>query len=184
MDKEVLISKIVELELAMFLAVNAEGNPSCRESPDGFRTHRNAQFSAWSEACLLSYLSDLENAAAEGRNLMTYKYARMDDLIPSENESGYIEKILNMQIKWQSEVIKEYPGLMKRARGLRDEDDSVLDVSFERYLRAELESYSAGTLELLWKDAGRYRRDGINMSEIIYLSLVKNIGFNSLDSFK
>ena len=184
MYKEDLINRIVDAEFVMFENVPALGNPSCRESPENFRMHRSAQFSAWSEETLSSYLDDIQTAAAAGRNLMTYKYARMDELIPCENSSPLVERITGMQMEWQRQIISEYPKLMQNARGLTDADDSVLDVSFERYLRAELESYSEKTLELLWKDIKEYRNKGINMSQEIYLSLVKMTGLDSLDSFK
>ncbi len=184
MDRQELVEKILEMELEMFMTVPAIGNPSCRESPDNFRTHRSAQFSAWSKPVLVSYLEDLKAAKASGRNLMTYKYARMDEIIPSENDSPLIDDITAAQKEWQLFMIRNYPGLMKNARGLTDNDDSMLDVSFERYLRAELESYSPETLELLMKDVSDYLEKGVNMSELIYLYLVKSMGFDSLESFK
>lgn len=179
-----IINEIVECELIMFLSVPAEGDPACRESPDNFRMHRSAQFSSWSEDTLSSYLKDLETAEIKGRNLMTYKYARMDELIPSENNNPLIESIISAQISWQKQIIEEYPKLMQNGRGLTDDDDSVLEVSFERYLRAELESYSERTLELLSADVNVYIKDGVNMSERIYLNLVRNYGLETLDNFK
>ena len=184
MNKEGLINAIVEIELRMFLAVPAAGNPSCRDAPDSFRIHRSAQFSAWSEATLESYLDDLQNAEKDGRNLLTYKYARMDELIPSENKSEYIELIAAQQMTWQRLAAAEYPKLMQNARGITDSDASVLDVSFERYLKAELESYSVRTLELLFKDVENCRSHKTNMSEKIYESLVKSFGYDSLDIFR
>ena len=184
MNAKDLVNEIIECELIMFLSVPAEGNPACRESPDNFRIHRSAQFSAWSEETLLSYLADLKAAETRGRNLMTYKYARMEEMIASENNSPYINNIVSAQTNWQNQVIEEYPKLMKNGRGLRDDDASVLDVSFERYLRAELESYSEKTLELLSADIDAYLDDGVNMSEQIYLNLLSNYGISSLESFK
>ena len=73
---------------------------------------------------------------------------------------------------------------MKNARGLTDDDESQLSVSFERYLIDELESYSEQTLKLLWADVTACNARDINMSEQIYLNLVKQMGFESLDSFK
>ena len=143
-----------------------------------------AQFSVWSEAALNSYLDDLETAESSGRNLMTYKYARMDELIVAENNSPYIEKIVAAQLEWQRQIISDYPKLMQNARGLTDADESVMDVSFERYLRAELESYSERTLQLLMNDVENYRNDGVNMSGLVYLNLVKGMGFDSLENFR
>ena len=184
MEKNKLIDSIVDIELEMFLNVPTSDDPECRETPGAFRTHRAAQFSAWSERTLQSYLEDLKFADETGRNLLTYKYARMDDLIPSENTSHFVDEIAEIEIEWQKEFIAEYPKLMANARGLTDSDKSSLDVSFERYLKAELESYSQKTLSLLKDDVMSYKKEGINMSEKIYEELVKNYGFNSLEKFK
>ena len=57
-----VIEKIIELELEMFLTVPTDGRYSCQEDPEGFRLHRRAQFSIWSEDTLQSYLDDLDRA--------------------------------------------------------------------------------------------------------------------------
>jgi hypothetical protein len=179
-----IIEEILDLELEMFLAVPAEGNPTCREAPDSFRIHRGAQFSVWSEDTLKSYLSDLKGARAGGRNLMTYKYARMDELIPSENESPLVDKITLQQVAWQLEVVSRYPGLKANARSVADDGSSWLSVSFKRYLTAELESYSAQTLLLLSRDVEKFKVEGVNMSEKIYENLASAAGYKLTDILK
>ncbi|MFY9398109.1 MAG: DUF4125 family protein [Desulfomonilia bacterium] len=77
-----LIQLIIELELAMFRKVNARGNAPCQEMPETFRAMRWMAHSVLSEGTLSSYLDDLKTAAEAGRNLMTEKYARMDNFIP------------------------------------------------------------------------------------------------------
>lgn len=183
MERNLLVENIVDEEYRMFMTVKTDEEPSCREDSDGFRLNRKAQFSAWSEATLESYLSDLNKAKTSGRNLMTYKYARMDELIPSENNSVLIKKIAEAQMIWQKEIFIKYPKLMKNARGLKDGDESDLDVSFERYLKAELESYSENTLELLYKDVQSFINEDRNMTEIVYENLVSAYGYDSLENF-
>jgi hypothetical protein len=115
-QKEVLISKILDLKLEMFLTVPTEQKASCQEYPDSFRLHRRAQFALWSENTLRSYLKDLEKAETDGSNLMTIKYARMDNLIPCRNKNPLIQKIIDVQYRWQQEMFSKYPYLMKGAR--------------------------------------------------------------------
>jgi hypothetical protein len=67
----VLISKILDLKLEMFLTVPTEQKARGQEYPDSFHLHRRAQFALWSEDTLRSYLKDLENAETDGSNLMT-----------------------------------------------------------------------------------------------------------------
>ena len=180
-DKKEIIEHIVEIELQMFLSVPTEQKASCQDYPESFLLHRRAQFSAWSDDTLESYLADLNRATEAGQNLMTIKYARMDDLIPRENENPLIAKIISLQYRWQQEMIKKYPHLMAAGRPLSSEDDSLYRTSFETYLRGELETYSDKTLSLLYRDMTDKVADGINMSEAIYEFLAHEMGYTSLE---
>ena len=180
--REKLIAKTVELELEMFLAVPADGTYSCQQEPDGFGLHRRAQFSIWSEDTLKSYLDDLYRAKEDGTNLMTIKYARMEDLIPPENRNPRIDEIVTIQCGWQREMIDTYPYLMAGARPLSRSDDANYDTSFEIYLRGELETYSEGTLTLLHRDILKLKKTGVNGSEIIYEHLARELGYDSVEA--
>jgi hypothetical protein len=180
--REKLIVEIVELELEMFLAVPADGMYSCQRDPDGFGLHRRAQFSIWSEDTLRSYLDDLYGAKEDGRNLMTIKYARMEDLIPPENRNPRIDEIVTIQCGWQQQMVATYPYLMAGARPLSQSDDANYDTSFEIYLRGELETYSEKTLALLHRDILKLNKTGVNGSEIIYGHLAKELGYDSVEA--
>jgi hypothetical protein len=178
--RDKLIAKIVELELEMFLAVPADGIYSCQQDPDGFGLHRRAQFSMWLEDTLQSYLEDLHRAKEDGTNLMTIKYARMEDLIPPENRNSRIDEIVTIQCGWQREMIDTYPYFMEGARPLSRSDDANYDTSFEIYLRGELETYSESTLALLHRDITKLKKTGVNGSEIIYEHLARELGYDSI----
>jgi hypothetical protein len=180
--REELIAKIIELELEMFLAVPADGIYSCQQDPDGFGLHRRVQFSIWSEDTLQSYLDDLKRAKEDGINLMTIKYASMQDLIARENRSPLIAEILAIQYRWQEEMVLKYPDLMAGARHLPGSDDTAGETAFETYLRGELETYSDGTLTLLLCDVMKLKKIGINGSEKIYEHLVKELGYDSIEA--
>jgi hypothetical protein len=184
-DKGALIDSILEIELEMFLPVRARGKSVCQDHPESFLLHRRAQFASWSPAALMSYLRDLQKAKRDGRNLMTYRYARMENLVPGEKRKPVIaeilEEIVNVQFAWQKEIVDEYPALMAGARPLSSSEDSESATSFETYLRGELESYSDETLTLLHEDIRRKRDDGRNMSREVYDFLAKATGFSSLD---
>jgi hypothetical protein len=184
-DKGVLIDSILEIELGMFLSVRARGKSVCQDRPESFLLHRSAQFSSWAPAALASYLRDLQKAKHEGRNLMTYKYARMENLVPGEARrpgiAEILEEIVRIQLAWQNEIAEEYPALMAGARPLSSSEDSESATSFETYLRGELESYSDETLALLHEDIRRKLNEGTNMSREVYDSLAKATGFSSLD---
>ena len=178
--KKKLIDTIVELELEMFLAVPADGSYSCQQDPAGFRLHRKAQFSTWSEDTLQSYLNDLNRARADDNNLMTIKYGRMQNILSRENFNPLIEKISEVQSNWQTEMVQKYPNLMACARDLSKSDDAADETSFETYLIGELETYSDATLALLHRDVLEFIKKGINGSEKVYDYLVKEMGYDSL----
>jgi hypothetical protein len=177
---EVLLDQVLEREMAMFLSVPMEGPCSCKERPESFLLNRRVQFLAWSAETLRSYRDDLDAAASEGRNLMTYKYARMDDLLPCENQDPLIDEIARQQMTWQEALFREYPRFMKGARPLDQSQDTERATSFETYLRAELETFSPATLALLQRDIQGKRARGINMSEEIYGYLLQAKGLPPL----
>ena len=178
--REKYIAAIVELELEMFLTVPADGSYSCQQDPAGFRLHRKAQFSIWSEDTLQSYQNDLTRAKADSINLMTIKYGRMQNIIPRQNLNPLIEDLIAEQSSWQAEMIRKYPRLMAGARHQSQPDESTNDTSFETYLKGELETYSDTTLELLHRDMVQLDKTGGNGSEKIYDYLVKEMGYDSL----
>jgi len=179
-----LIDRILEREQAMFVSVPSRYPAPCQSDPRGFRLHRSAQFSVWSEAALRSYLDDLERAAREGRNLMTLKYARMENLIPELHDDPraavWIDRIVSVQLGWQRELGARYPGLMGRGRAL--EGDAGGGTSFATYLRGELETYSLATLEILYREVTAAEAEGTNLSERIYLHLVQSLGYGSIEA--
>jgi hypothetical protein len=184
-EKDELIDQILELELAMFLSVSAREPVSCQQDPEGFRMTRAAQFSVWSEQALASYRLDLEQAAAQGRNLMTLKYARMEGLIPKLHDDTLVENLIDrivaLQVEWQKVMIARYPYLMRRGRPLEDGDEGLLTTSFVDYLRGELETYSEDTLAHLYRDMTDSRHAGRNWTEAIYLHMVKSHGYGSIE---
>ena len=185
MEKEKLIAQIIEIELDMFVSVRSRYPVECQEDPEGFRVMRSAQFVAWSEETLQSYLSDLKNAVHDGRNLMTLKYARMENLIPPLHENPQIDNMLNeivmVQMAWQKEMFSKYPALMSRGRPLTDTEKQQSDTSFKTYLRCELETYSLMTLTHFFRDIMVNRSQEKNMTEEIYTHMVSGLGYSDLE---
>jgi hypothetical protein len=181
-DKRKLIDRILELELNMFLNVRSEYPVSCQENPDGFRLHRGAQFSVWSEETLHSYHDDLLDAEEHGRNLMTLKYARMENLIPPLSVNPIIDAIIQMALEAQRGMLLRYPSILSRGRPL--EDDGSGSTSFTTYLRGELETYSDRTLGLLHRDIQQIGERGENWAIKTYTHLFRELGHGSLDEIE
>jgi hypothetical protein len=178
-DKDNLIENILDLEWNMFIDVPSRYPVSCQENPGAFRLHRGAQFSVWSDETLQSYLKDLRKAKQQGHNLMTFKYARMENLISPLNLNPIIDEIVQMELEAQREMLSRYPNTLSKGRPLEDDHPGV--TSFKTYLHGELETYSDRTLELLYRDIQQIKERGENWAQQMYTNLFRNLGYNSLD---
>ena len=180
-DRERVIQDIVDLELEMFLAVPADGIYSCQQNPDAFRLHRSVQFTIWSDDTLNFYQNDLQAARSKGLNLMTVKYARMENRIPSADPNPLIEDIVAIQMRWQAEMIRKYPGIMAGGRPLSQAADDERLTSFETYHRGELETYSGKTLDSYFRDVTEAVGAGRNLIEERHTYIFRESGYDSID---
>jgi hypothetical protein len=178
-NRKALLEQVLKAEWEMFQTVNAVSRASCQDDPDSFAVMRGAQFASWSDGTLESYLSDLAQAAGQGKNLMTLKYARMDGLVPRLNASPLVEKIVEVQTRWQQELAGRFPLVLGRGRGVTDEQGKG-GTSFARYLAGELETYSERTLSLLWQDMEAHLKANTNMAEQVYTAMVRALGYEDL----
>ncbi|MFA4916392.1 MAG: DUF4125 family protein [Syntrophales bacterium] len=152
-----LLENIIEIELDMFQRVRSAGPSLCQESPETFRVMREMTFSVFSMETLKSYLGDLQKAKADDRNLLTEKYARMQNLIPPIKTNPAIKDIVEIEARWMGELTKKYPKSFKAGVS-----------GFEIYLSSELETYSDKTLELYLTDISKAEEEGINLAEKRY----------------
>jgi uncharacterized protein DUF4125 len=174
-SKETVVNEILEIEVKMFLRVRTADEPSCRAYVEEMRLHRHGQFATWSEETCRSYLGDLQTAETSGDNLMTIKYARMDDLIPPYSHSPRINDIVVRFVEWQRDFMTRFPNIMRGGRDM---------AGFTKYLQSELETYSDATLELLWKDVESCHGSGVNMSVEVYRYLASHSGFDTLEAME
>ena len=178
--KEQLIGQIIACEWDMFGQVmNVGSRASCQEDPDTFRIMRGSQFATWPEDVLDSYLEDLQTAQAEGRNLLTEKYARMmasthpfeyqqiQDQLPviATETDKMIEEIVAVNVSWQRDVDQKYYELRRKGRPLTSEADNWHTTSVETYLRGELQTYSSKTIVLLHAYTVQCQKQGRNLAE-------------------
>ncbi|MCL5405834.1 MAG: DUF4125 family protein [Deltaproteobacteria bacterium] len=174
-----LIEKILDFEWEMFRQTRSLAPAPCQQAPQRFRQIRGAIFELWTEEMLGSYLTDLEEARAASRNLLSKKYARMDDRIPRTNFHPLIEKIVAIEANWQTEIESKYPQVFLRmCRGTAPGDDGS---NFSVYLRCELETYGAKTIELYYQQVREAVTNGRNLSMDMLRILVLKGGFQSLD---
>lgn len=195
-DTMELISTIIKVEWDEFTNVqNIGGKAGCQEDPAAFKIMRASQFVSWSDDALNSYLSDLLEAKTNRRNLLTEKYARMmkstslseyariEEHLPplSPEVTLLIDKISEIELIWQEDIMKKFPYVVERGRPLYSRQDNLFATSFETYLRGELATYSKKTLELYYENRVNQNSQKINGAEITLEYTVKQYGYQSLD---
>ncbi|MGV8073195.1 MAG: DUF4125 family protein [Syntrophobacteraceae bacterium] len=174
-----LVERILDAEWMMFENVKSAEPAACQQSPQTFRKVRASIFELWTEEMLQSYLYDLTSARVEGRNLVTEKYARMDNRIQRTNFNPYIEKIVAIETGWQEELRQKYPNLFFAVcRGSDPADDGS---NFSVYLRCELETYGPATLDYYYQQVSKAVADGQNLSLVMLERLVLKGGYQNLD---
>lgn len=196
-DDQSLREHIVLHEWNQFQGVNNEGGPAqCQGNWPVFHQMRLSQFLTWPHDLLTSYADDLDQADASGRNLLTEKYGRMmESTAPDQyhrNIAPYLpklgierqtlqESIINQQVAWAKDFRQRYPRLGGEMRVLRTSQDTPESTSFETYLRGELGTYSARTLDLYQQMIRNLVASGKNLTEETILATVRQSGFDTLD---
>ena len=171
-NRKELLDNIIEFEFDMFERVRTSEPSLCKDQPETFRAMRGMTHSVLSTKTLQSYLEDLQKAKAEGRNLLTEKYARMDNRIPPLKTNPIIDDIVEIEARWMEELSRKYPHTFKRGPG------------FKIYLSSELETYSDKTLKLYFGDVSKAEKEGRNLTEERYNKLTKQMGYGSIDELE
>ena len=128
---------------------------------------------------MAAYIIELRKAKREGRNLITEKYARMDNLIPPINTNPVIDKIVEIEAQWQEAIRKKYPGLY--ARTCRSTDQTDDGSNFSIYLRCELETYGDVALDIYYEWVDQAHRAGMNYSLTMLNHIALTSGFKSIE---
>lgn len=185
---------LAEKEWFLFRQVQNRGGPAdCQSERDIFLAMRSSQFMAWTPVLWQSYERDLDEATAEGRNLLTEKYAHMmrytfpeeyeqfKDRLPvkTEEKALLIEAITAIVLEWAQATQKKYPWLMEISRPIYAAQDH-LATSIETYTRGELETYSERTLRLLLSHYMTMKEKNINLHEVTEAITARLYGYESL----
>lgn len=194
MNKENLIADIIAAEWPMFHNVNGETRTGCQNEYDTFFGMRNAQFSAWDEDSLQSYLSDLHDAEKAGRNLAREKYIIM---MRSTDPAGYayfikevpelsdrkkqlVEDIWAILLEQTIVIRMHFPMVALGGRPLLMAEEQGWP-SVENYQTAELLTYSEATLEKLLAHIRREAENGVSFAAIVSENSVLAAGYCSME---
>ena len=194
--KSITVKNIIELEWEMFIAVNEGGErASCQEDPVTFEGMRAAQFNAWSDDAACSYLSDLEKAKNDERNLIEEKYIHMSKTteprryvlllnrvtLPTEEASALAHEISDTLLEQTRVLFEDYPYVAGQGRPLSSSLDYA-GTSVETYQLSELLTYSDGTLSKLREHVMALKSGGKSLAMLILENTVRFYGYASLDS--
>lgn len=181
MEKSIMIEKIIKLEWDAFDQTdNIGGRADCQDEWKTFYIMRRSQYLTWTDELLESYMSDLEEANLQGRNLIAEKYGRMmESTNPEEYEKikGVIlshsverkkitEEIVAIQVTWMEEFAKENPSLAQNMRVIHTAEDTPDTTSYETYLRGEMGTYSDKTLRLYGYFIVTLYKEGKNLAAL------------------
>ncbi len=195
MEREELVAQLVNHEWELFQHVdNIGGRARCQDMPRTFEIMRRAQYSAWTDEMLASWLDDLDAWERAGLNPVTLKYAHMmRSTHPDEYEqirgelpavdahaAELVEQIIALQLTWAEELAQRWPHVASRGRVLRTADDAPDRTSQETYARGELLTYSVRTLELMLTHFERAAEQGRNLQEEIVAHEARAYGHASL----
>ncbi len=190
-----IIDDIVALEWAAFGKVHNEGGrAACQDDFETFEIMRKSQFLCWDDATRAAYRADLQEASQLGRNLIQEKYARMmastapaqyatfaHTLPPlSAAQLATIEAIIARQLEWRLAFAADYPHMSSQARLIRSAEDTPYETSFETYLRGELGTYSAVTLQAYQDMIEAYAARGENLTAATMHQTAILYGYQSL----
>jgi hypothetical protein len=174
-----LVQRILDIEWSMFVRVkNSSGPAPCQSAPENFQTIRGSLFESWTDAMLESYLHDLDQAKGQGRNLLTEKYARMDNLIEPVSTNPVIGAIVRIESKWHAEIRDKYPSLYERCCR---KTDAEAGGNFAVYLRCVLETYGDGTLRLYHEYVESADSKGENLALNALERLVRKSGYRDVE---
>ena len=165
-----LLKKIVNIELGMFQKVKTIEPSLCQDLPETFEIMREMNHSVLSLESLKSYLNDLQVALSTKRNLLTEKYARMNNTIPPLNNNPLIKEIVSIEAYWMEQLSKKYPTSIEYNAQ-----------HFTNYLSCELETYSDETLGLYYNDILSSKRENRNLAEERFTYLFNKLGYKSIE---
>ena len=196
MERKETIADVVGREWNMFKnAQNAGGKAGCQDEEETFGIMRRAQFAAWSDDMLESYLGDLKAAQDAGRNMMSEKYGYMMCISDPEGNTEIIRRlptvspekrqtarrIVDRLIPQNETFRSRYPRVSARGRPLRTSEEPAAGwTSIETYELGELWTYSQKTLELFQANLDTFEKEGKSYPETVVENGLKLRSFKSL----
>lgn len=165
-----LLAEIVQRELEMYIeATESDESEDIQKHPQTFQFTRLMAHSIHDEPFLRSYLDDLQNAEASGRNFMLERFNPSSGLETQENELA--EKIADSEMASLKAASAQYPDIIKGSGSEK----------FRDFLRTELLSLSPKSLELYAAELDKFRDENRNPAIIRHNWLARKLGRTGLE---
>lgn len=189
------INEITALEWDFFQQTENEGGRAgCQDNRPVFQVNRASQFRVWPEDALASYLADLKDYAAQGRNPVEEKYARMMEYTAPEayaklkeflpelaaEARAIVDEVCRIHVDWQLELAEHYPALTGQGRATTQRAGSQA-ASMQVYWQSELATYSLQTLQRYRRHVLDQKAAGVNLNAAILEHTVHAYGYAGLD---
>ena len=197
MTKADRIENILQMEWKMMQSTqNMGGRASCQDDYETFYIMRGSQYGSWREDMLEYWEKFVAECEAEGRNLVTEKYANMmqfTDLhyynkhlkpfLPETPAESFplINEIVTQMIAWELEFASKYPKISGTGRPITSDYDKYGVTSLESYARGELETYPVELLQMYADYVGELKAEGKSLAMINQGIMVKMYGYDSID---
>ncbi len=199
LDRKELVDRIVKLEFEAFDKVKNEGGRAyCQNDWPTFSVMRKSQYLTWDSTMLIQYYYDFSREYSRGHNLITEKYGRMMESTDSkrwleikenfpelsDEKKAVIEQIVAIQMEMMETFAQIHPKVAGNARTLHTYEDSIIDTSYETYLRGEISTYSDKMLQLYGRYVVMAYQGGVNIAHETMSNTAMLYGFDSLEAFE
>ena len=154
-----------------------------------------AKYENWTDEMLDLWIEYLEKSEAEGRNLLSEKYARMmqytdlhyynkhlKPVLPATPVRVFrlINEIVEQMITWEEEFAAKYPLVSGTGRPIRSDEDYKGQTSLESYARGELETYPEELLIMYRDYIKELASKGESLAEKNQLTMVNLFGYDTI----
>ena len=99
----------------------------------------------------------------------------------SQEKEELVQKIVEIYLHWEEEIIKKYPKVTSKGRLLYSKYDTPNYTSIETYLKGELSSYSVKTLKLYYEYIQSCVTNNVNLAENNLENIVLEKGYKTID---
>ena len=191
------VENILKIEFEMMQTTqNIGGRASCQDDWETFYIMRGSQYASWRDDMLEFWEKFIEDCRAEGRNMVTEKYAKMmrfthpeyykqnlEPFLPEAPAESFplIDEIVKAMIKWELEFAKKYPKISGVGRPITSDQDKYGFTSLETYARGELETYPLTLLEMYANYVRELLTEGKSLAMINQGIMVKMYGYDSIE---